>query len=83
MADPTIKTSSVRIKYASTDGYSMDADYTNRGPKKAEPHKMLLEGFAELARILALFGFEQQAAEASAKSFAAVQEWRDKRASAS
>lgn len=76
MADPKLKSSSVRIQYASDDGYKLDVDYTNRGPKKAEPHKMLLAGIKENARILALFGFEAEAREAVDSAFQGVAEWR-------
>ena len=79
MADPVLTKSSVQVAYKSSDGYAVEIDYTNRGAEIAEPHQMLLDGFAELARILALFGFEQQARNAAFKSFDAIRTWRENR----
>lgn len=80
MADPKLTNSSVRIKYASDDGYKVETDFTNHGPKKAEPHQMLLDGIEEAARILALFGYEAEAREAVEGAFKRIAVWRANRA---
>lgn len=68
--DPKLKRTRVSIAYTSTDGYRME--YDARGGtgtrhrvtgQEVLPEKALLGALEELARITALFGFEDQALE--------------------
>ena len=68
MADPTLKKTLVQIRYTASTGYR--AEMTCKAGEgvahlqtgePVPPEKALLAGIEELARLLALFGFEQQA----------------------
>jgi hypothetical protein len=59
MTAPTIKSASVRIAYSSSDGYRAETGFgSNRAPT---PQAAMLDAIDELARILALFGFGDDA----------------------
>ena len=79
MPDPKIKTAKVVIKYKADDGYR--ADMTCNGLPE-QPHIALLEGLKELARLTALFGFEDEALAAFTKARNDVAEWRKTRLAA-
>lgn len=59
MSTPTLKSTSVRIAYSSSDGYRAESGYGSS--KAATPRDALVGAIDELARILALFGFEDEA----------------------
>lgn len=86
-ADPKLKRTLVRIDYTSDDGYR--ADFTAKagtGSKhrvtgeEVPPEKALLGAVEELARLTALFGFEDQALERFNDARQRVFEWRAARA---
>lgn len=60
MADPTLKSASVQINYTGSDGYRSEVGFSSTRTKAA-PHLVLVEGLEELARVLALFGYETDA----------------------
>ena len=83
MNDPKLKRTSVQIKYTSTDGFS--AEFSGKGGagtrhrvtgEEVPPHRALIAGFEELARLAALFGFESEARQAADDAFKRVAEWR-------
>ena len=76
MADPKLERNSVEIKYTADDGYSAVTGYRTG---KGAPEGALLAGLEELARIAALFGFEDEARKTVDGAFARVAEWRAKR----
>lgn len=77
MADPKLVTTAASISYRADDGYSSQESFkTEPG---SPPHAALLHAHAESARLLALFGFEQEAREAAEARFKAVQLWRAER----
>jgi hypothetical protein len=86
MADPKLKKTSVVIRYTASTGHRAemtckageDVAHLKTG-KPVPPEKALLSGIEELARLLALFGFEQQAREAVDGAFGRVAEWRKSR----
>ena len=78
MADPKLKSASVTIKYSSDDGYRMEEGYSGgpRNPRCPDPVAALRDAHRETARLLALFGFQDMAIEATAEAVNAVSEWR-------
>jgi hypothetical protein len=86
-ADPTLKRTLVRIDYTSSDGYRADAQFKGGTGSKHRvtgeeilPEKALLGALEELARLTALFGFEDQAMEKFNGARQRVFEWRATRA---
>lgn len=86
MADPTLKRTSVRIKYTGSDGYR--AEFSTKGGtgsvnfksgEEVPPQAALIFALEELARLTALFGFEAEARAAAEGAFARVAEWRAQR----
>lgn len=59
MSDPKLKSASVRMIYTSTDGYRAETGFSSR--QAATPQEALLGAIDELARVLALFGFADEA----------------------
>lgn len=81
MADPILKSTSVKISYSASDGYRSEVGFgSNRAPT---PHDALIGSIEEMARVLALFGFEAEARTAVESAFQRVAEWRSARAAAS
>lgn len=87
MSDPTLKRTSVQIKYTGSDGYR--SEFTAKGGagtahrvtgEEVPPQRALLAAIEELSRLTSLFGFEREARAAFDGSAAAVQDWRNKRA---
>lgn len=83
MTDPTLKRTSVQIKYTSSDGFRAEfGGKAGTGTRhrvtgeEVPPQNALIAGFEELARLTALFGFESEAREAAEGAFARVAEWR-------
>ena len=86
MADPKLKRTSVQIKYTSSDGYRAEfggkageGSKNLRTGEEVPPQHALIAGLEELARITALFGFEDEARKAVEGAFARVAEWRAQR----
>lgn len=87
MADPTLKRASVQIKYMSSDGHRSTFD-AKAGTGEVmlstglpvQPHQTLISAIDELARTLALFGFEAEARKATDDACARVAAWRAQRA---
>jgi hypothetical protein len=84
MADPTLKRTSVQINYTSSDGYRMAfGTKAGSGSKhrvtgvEVPPEEALLAALEELARLTALFGFEDEATRRFQCARAAVFEWRE------
>lgn len=80
MADPKLKRSSATIRYRATDGYRSEVTFSQIGRRGIDcpPEAPLLEAIDELARLLALFGFEKQAREKVDEACKRVAEWREK-----
>jgi hypothetical protein len=74
MSDPTLKRTSVTIKYTASDGYSQDVGYSSA--RASSPEAVLIEALEELARLTALFGFEDRALAAFNAARQRVFEWR-------
>jgi hypothetical protein len=81
--DPALKRTNVVIKYAASDGYQ--AEFTARGGEgtahrvtgePVPPQRALIAALQELARLTALFGFEDEALEAFTDARQRVAEWR-------
>jgi len=81
MSDPTLKRSSVVIKYTASDGYSFEC-LTNSRHTEGGPEMPLLVAFEELSRILHLFGFGEQAMDAAYAAAGRVEEFQARRAAA-
>lgn len=78
MADPTLKSASVQIEYTSSDGYRSQVGFG--GYRAATPQAALIGSIEEMARILALFGFEAEARSTVDGAFQRVAQWRSARA---
>jgi len=79
MTDPTLKRSSVLIKYTGSDGYSFEC-LTNSRHTEGGPEMPLMVAFEELSRILHLFGHGEQAMKAAQEAAQRVADWRAGRA---
>lgn len=79
MADPTLKSASTKLVYTASDGYRCEMG--NSSKLAGSPQAALLGAFDELARVLALFGFESEARAAAESAFQRVADWRSKRSS--
>lgn len=81
MADPMLTKTSVTVRYTSNDGYSSDQTFKiypidhNRLP----PEQPLIDAVEELARLTALFGFEDKALAAFNEARKRVFDWREGR----
>lgn len=62
MTAPTLKSASVQLIYRASDGYRMTTGFSSRMAET--PSATLLAAIDELARVLALFGFEEEARSA-------------------
>lgn len=85
-ADPKLVRSSIEINYSANDGYRVEALYRSgtgfrvgQEHLNPNPEEALLGALGELARITALFGFEDRALEIFNKNREAVFEWRRNR----
>lgn len=83
MADPTLKRTSVVIKYTSSDGYRMSFEAKGGTGiahrltgEQVPPQHAFLAAVGELARMTALFGFEDEAKTEFDKAVTAIREWR-------
>jgi len=86
MSDPKLKRTRVEISYGSYDGYRQTL--TAKGGtgsirpstgQEVEPEIALLAGLEELARLTALFGFEDEALAKFNCARQKVAEWKAKR----
>lgn len=78
MADPTLKSVHVAIKYSASDGYRSEVGIVAgpRNPKCLDPLIGLQHAHRETARILALFGRPDLAEAATKEAVQAVAEFR-------
>jgi hypothetical protein len=83
MADPKLKRTSVVLKYTASDGYRMEfGAKAGTGSKhrvtgeEVPPEHALLDAMEELSRVLALFGFGEQAKAKFDAAQKAVADWR-------
>ena len=86
MANPTLKRTSVQIKYSSSDGFRFEyGAKAGTGTKhrvtgeEVPPQLALLDALEELARLTALFGFEAEALKKFNGARACVAEWKASR----
>ena len=80
MTEPKLVKSKVFIGYQADDGYSAEMTWSTIERRKEDPKGALLEGIAESARLLALFGFEAEARAEVDAAFSRIKDWREKRA---
>jgi hypothetical protein len=87
--EPTLKRTRVLIAYTSSEGYRAEWNAkAGAGSKnlstgeEVPPKHALLEGLEELARLTALFGFEDEALEQFNAARRRVFEWRTNREAA-
>lgn len=81
MADPKLERSSVDIRYRADDGFSSVCGLkSGKGYVDTKPESALLGALDELARIAALFGYQDEARKTVDEALARVAEWRAKRA---
>jgi hypothetical protein len=90
MGDPTLKRTSVVLKYTASDGYRLEFSAKGGTGSKNQstgdevaPERAMLAGLVELSRLLCLFGFEQEAQDAFENARQAVADWRKERAASS
>lgn len=80
MNTPKITRASVSIKYESDDKFKYSFEAKSRPKEKLHPvvegSKVLLDSFAELARLLELFGMGLEAEAKFKQSTEAVKKWR-------
>ena len=74
MIEPKLTRSTVQVTYAADDGYKSECGFT--GGKTCEPHAGLLGGLDEVARLLALFGHEQDARITFDAALRRIEDWR-------
>lgn len=78
MADPLLTKTSVTVRYTANDGYSSEQTFKiypvdhNRLP----PEQPLIDAVEELARLTALFGFEDKALAVFNEARQRVFDWR-------
>lgn len=78
MSDPLLTTSSVTIRYSANDGYSGEQTFkiypVDIG--NIPPEQPMVDALEELARLTALFGFEDKALEAFNGARQRVANWK-------
>lgn len=85
MTDPQLVRASVQINYTADDGYRSECGFKSGkgapdiGFGPTDPEAALLGGLEELARLTALFGFEDRALTVFNESRAAVAAWKESR----
>ena len=80
MADPKLAKTRCLISYSGDDGYHSSVEYASRG--ETPPKDVFLEALQELARLTALFGFEDEAQQRFDEARKAVFDWREERSAA-
>lgn len=78
MSDPKLKKACVEITYEASDGYRSGFSVRSGRGTGHPPETAMLAAVEELARLLALFGFEDEA-RSRVGAFARVAEWRKNR----
>lgn len=73
--DPKLVRSSVTIEYHADDGYTYEYR-TSSQPNHEPAHAPLLEALEDLARLTALFGYEDEALERFNAARKRVADWR-------
>jgi hypothetical protein len=76
MSDPQLTRSRVTVRYHSDDGHSYLQEFM---PQKTCPEGALLQGLEELARLTALFGFEDEARDRFNAARQRVADWKKAR----
>ena len=63
MSDPKIAECSVAVRYRADDGYNSSVEFRvdYRRTKEIPPERPFINAIEELARLTALFGFEEEA----------------------
>jgi hypothetical protein len=80
MGDPKLTKTRVVIYYEADDGFECETQYSQENCIKAIPaEKPFIDAMEELARLTALFGFEDQAREVFDGARNRVAEWRKNR----
>lgn len=79
MIDPKLTKTSIYIRYESDDGFVSETRCGSSHIDDQDPQDGLLAGLEELARLTALFGFEEEALIRFNAARQRVFEWREKR----
>ena len=66
MSDPKIAECSVAVRYRADDGYNSSVEFRvdYRRTKEIPPERPFIDAIQELARLTALFGFDEEALKA-------------------
>lgn len=80
MSDPKIAACSVAVRYRA-DGYNSSVEFhvDYRRTKEIPPERPFIDAIEELARLTALFGFDEEALKAFNDARERVFEWRKNR----
>lgn len=76
MGDPVLKKTRVTVAYTASDGYRFEFGVKSGDGTDAPAQNALLEAIDELARLLALFGFKEQAKARVDEAFERVAKFR-------
>jgi len=76
--DPRLTKTSVIIRIKADDGYSAKTEYADK-LKVSTPETPLLDGIEEVARLLALYGYQNEARERVERAFRRVDDFNEKR----
>ena len=81
MSDPKIAECSVAVRYRADDGYNSSVEFRvdYRRTKEIPPERPFIDAIEELARLTALFGFEEEALKVFNEARERVFEWRKNR----
>lgn len=81
MSDPKIAECSVAVRYRADDGYNSSVEFRVdcRRTKEIPPERPFIDAIEELARLTALFGFDEEALKAFNEARERVFEWRKNR----
>lgn len=74
--NPTLVSTSVTVRYRADDGYNAETTFRAKKAAGVAPEAGLLDALEELARLTALFGFEDKALEAFNGARQRVFDWR-------
>ena len=81
MSDPKIAECSAAVRYKADDGYYSVVEFQvdHRRTKEIPPERPFINAIEELARLTALFGFEEEALKVFNEARERVFEWRKNR----
>lgn len=80
MTDPKLTGTAVDIRYTADDGYESEEGFRTETMQK--PEAALLAALGEIARLLALFGFEKEAVREFNEALQRVHDWKEARTQA-